>query len=66
MPIKDFARHRKVLVRNICPITNGYLKLGHKSLTSMASVHISIALIQRAWAHASISSEPVEALNTLM
>lgn len=29
-------------------------------------MHISIALIQRAWAHASISSEPVEALNTLM
>ena len=66
MPIKDFGRHREVLVRNFCPITNGYLKLWDQSLTSLASVHISIALIQRAWAHASISSEPVEALNTLM
>lgn len=66
MPIKDFVRHREVLVRNICYITTGYLKLWDQSLTSLASVHISIALIQRAWAHASISSEPVEALNTLM
>lgn len=66
MPIKDFGRHREVLVRNFCLFTNGYLKLWDQSLTSLASVHISIALIQRAWAHASISSEPVEALNTLM